>query len=126
MLGTLGSAAGVGALLGPALGGVAATVGVSLTFALVCGVGLAVALRAWFTPAPGPSPSGDKLLAAVLAAVFEPRLVTGLLLIGFSPLLFGVLTVLAPLTLSGFGWGAAAIGASSSSQPFSKPPFIPS
>src|SRR5918998_1379883 len=76
MLGTLGSAAVVGALLGPALGSVAATVGVSLTFALVCGVGLAVALWA-----------------------------------RFSPLLFGVLTVLAPLTLSGFGWGAAAIGA---------------
>ncbi len=110
MLGTLGSAAVVGALLGPALGGVAATVGVSLTFALVCGVGLAVALWAWFTPAPGPLPSGNKPFAAVFAAVFEPRLATGLLLIGFSPLLFGVLTVLAPLTLSEFGWGAAAIG----------------
>jgi MFS family permease len=108
MLGTLGSAAVVGALLGPALGGVAATVGISPTFALVCSVGLAVALWARFTPAP--APSANKSLAAVFAAVFEPRLATGLLLIGFSPLLFGVLTVLAPLTLSGFGWGAAAIG----------------
>jgi MFS family permease len=110
MFGTLGSAAVVGALLGPALGGVAATVGVSLTFALVCSVGLTVALWARFTPAPGPSPSGDRPLAAVFAAVFEPRLATGLVFIGFSPLLFGGLTVLAPLTLSGFGWGAAAIG----------------
>ena len=110
MLGTLGSAAVMGALLGPALGGVAATVGVSLTFALVCCVGLTVALWARFTPVPGPSPPGHKPLAAVFAAVFEPRLATGLLLIAFSPLLFGVLTVLAPLTLSGFGWGAAAIG----------------
>ena len=110
MLGTLGSAAVVGAFLGPALGGVAATVGVSLTFTLVCSVGLAVALWAWFTPAPGPSPSGNKPLATIFAAVFEPRLATGLLLIGFSPLLFGMLTVLAPLTLSSFGWGAAAIG----------------
>ena len=110
MFGTLGSAAVVGALLGPALGGVAATVGVSLTFALVCSLGLTVALWARFTPAPGPSPSGDRPLAAVFAAVLEPRLATGLVFIGFSPLLFGGFTVLAPLTLSGFGWGAAAIG----------------
>src|SRR5215213_9976058 len=46
MLGTLGSAAVVGALLGPVLGSVAATVGVPLAFALVSGVGLAVSLWA--------------------------------------------------------------------------------
>lgn len=110
MLGTLASAAVMGALLGPALGGVAATIGVPLAFSLVCGVGLAVALWARVTPAPGPSPLERKSFVRVFAAVFEPRLTTGLLLIGFSPLLFGVLTVLTPLTLSGFGWGAAAIG----------------
>ena len=56
MLGTLGSAAVVGALLGPVLGSAAATVGVPLAFALISGVGLAVALWASVTPAPAASP----------------------------------------------------------------------
>lgn len=109
MLGTLGSAAVVGALLGPVLGSAAAAVGVPLAFALISGVGLAVALWASVTPAPAASPGGP--FAEAFAAILRPRLMTGLLLIGFSPLLFGVLAVLAPLQLARFGWGAAAIGA---------------
>ena len=109
MLGTLGSAAVVGALLGPVLGSAAATVGVPLAFALISVVGLAVALWAWVTPAPAASPGEP--FAEAFAAILRPRLMTGLLLVGFSPLLFGVLAVLAPLQLDRFGWGAAAIGA---------------
>ena len=109
MLGTLGSAAVVGALLGPVLGSVAATVGIPLAFVLVSGVGLAVAVWAWTAPAPT-APAKGPFLGAI-PALLRPRLATGLVLIGFSPLLFGVLAVLAPLKLAGLGWGAAAVGA---------------
>ena len=94
----------------PRGGGVAATRSASRSRShLVCGVASRVALWSWSHPRLALAVR-NKPLAAVFAAVFEPRLATGLLLIGFSPLLFGMLTVLAPLTLSGFGWGAAAIG----------------
>ncbi len=109
MLGTLGSAAVVGALLGPVLGSVAATVGIPLAFTLVSGVGLAVAVWAWITPAPAAPPGGSSVGA--FPALLRPRLATGLVLIGFSPLLFGVLAVLAPLKLARLGWGAVAVGA---------------
>ncbi len=109
MLGTLGSAAVVGALLGPVLGSAAAMVGIPLAFALVSGVGLAISVWVWATPAPAATPGGP--FAEAFAALLQPRLATGLMLIGFSPLLFGALAVLAPLDLARLGWGAAGIGA---------------
>ena len=109
MIGTLLSAAVVGTLLGPVLGSAAATVGIPLAFTLVCAAGLVVAGWAWVTPAPGPSPG--RPFTETFAAVLRPRLASGLMLIGLSPLLFGVLTVLAPLKLAYLGWSAAAIGA---------------
>ncbi len=108
MIGTLVSAAVVGALLGPVLGGAAATVGISVTFALVSVFGLAVAL--WVLLTPAPSPPGSGLFFGFFAAFSRPNLRVGLAFIGFSPLLFGVLTVLAPLQLSSLGWGAFAVG----------------
>jgi MFS family permease len=109
MIGTLLSAAVVGALLGPVLGGAAATVGIAPAFASVSCAGLAVAVWALLTP--GPSPRLGKPLREVLGAARQPQLLTGLAFIAFSPLLFGALAVLAPLQLSRLGWGAAAIGA---------------
>jgi len=109
MIGTLLSAAVVGALLGPVLGGAAATVGIAPAFASVSCVGLAVA--AWALLTPGPAPIPGRPLREVLAAARRPQLLTGLAFIAFSPLLFGALAVLAPLQLSRLGWGAAAIGA---------------
>ena len=108
MIGTLISGAVVGALLGPVLGAAAATFGVAPSFALVAVFGLAVALWAALTPAPGPSPGVP--LRAVLGAARRSSSGTGLLFVAFSPLLFGALTTLAPLQLSALGWGAAAIG----------------
>ena len=108
MIGTLVSAAVVGALLGPVLGGVAATVGISVTFGLVAVFGLAVALWVLLTPAP-PSATSTSLFG-FFAAFGRPELRVGLAFIGFSPLLFGVLTVLAPLQLSALGWSAFALG----------------
>lgn len=108
MIGTLVSAAVVGALLGPVLGGAAATFGISATFALVSTLGLVVAFSVLLTPAP--SPTGPGSLFGFFAAFSHPNLLVGLAFIGFSPLLFGVLTVLAPLQLSSLGWGAFALG----------------
>ncbi|CAA9458289.1 MAG: hypothetical protein AVDCRST_MAG25-457 [uncultured Rubrobacteraceae bacterium] len=108
MIGTLVSAAVVGALLGPVLGGAAATFGISVTFALVAAFGLVVSLMVVLTPAPSPTGSGS--FFGLFAAFSHPNLLVGLAFIGFSPLLFGVLTVLAPLQLSSLGWGAFALG----------------
>ena len=47
----------------------------------------------------------------MLQPILQPRLATGLWLIGLSPLLFSALAVLVPLELSRLGWGAAAVGA---------------
>ena len=108
MIGTLVSAAVVGSLLGPVLGGAAATFGISVTFTLVSAFGLAVAYWVLLTPAPSPAGSGSPF--GFFAAFSRPDLRLGLLFIGFSPLLFGVLTVLTPLQLSSLGWGALAVG----------------
>ena len=108
MIGTLVSAAVAGSLLGPVLGGVAATIGIAVTFSLVAAFGLAVAL--WVLLTPTPAPAGSSSLLGFFAAFGRPNLRLGLAFIGFSPLLFGVLTVLAPLQLSSLGWGAFALG----------------
>ena len=109
MIGTLLSAAVVGVLLGPALGSTAAIIGIPLVFAFVFAVGLFVTLWASVTPAPG-GPSPERPFAEAFTAIFRPRSMAGLAFIGFSPLLYGVLAVLAPLELSSFGWGTVSIG----------------
>lgn len=108
LIGTLVSAAVVGAMLGPVLGSAAATVGLLPAFGMVAALGIAVAAWAWLTPAP--APSTPRPLFEVFSVALNPRLAAGLALIGLSPLLFSVLTVLAPLSFSRLGWGAAAIG----------------
>ncbi len=108
MLGTLISAAVVGALIGPALGGAAETVGVAQIFFAVSGLGLIVALWALSTPAPPPEKDLPSLRK--LGNLFRPRLSAGLWLIALPPLLFASLAVLSPLEFSSLGWGAAAIG----------------
>jgi MFS family permease len=71
--------------------------------------GLSVVLAAWtlrIEPVPAEHPS----TAAVGRALGNLRFVGGLLLMALPALLWGVLSTLAPLQLSDFGWGAAAIG----------------
>lgn len=109
MLGTLISAAVVGALIGPALGGLAGTVGVAPIFVAVALLGAVVALWTLLTPAP--PPVGGLPTIGSLGALLKPRVSIGLWLIALSPLLFSALAVLSPLELSELGWGAAAIGA---------------
>ena len=108
MLGTAIGAAVFGALLGPVVGGAAATVGTLSTFVTVAA--LAAALAAWAARTAGAAaePGG---LGAVAIALRELRFAGGLWLMLLPALLFGVLAVLVPLELDGLGWGAAAIGA---------------
>ncbi|QIN83597.1 MFS transporter [Rubrobacter tropicus] len=109
LIGVMLSAAVVGALLGPVLGSAAAIVGLVPAFTGVALAGLAIALWAVFEPAP--APTGDGSPVGALGVLRRPRLLTGLLFVAFSPLLFSALTVLVPLDLSAVGWGAAAVGA---------------
>ena len=108
-IGVMISAAVFGALLGPVLGSVAAMVGMVPAFAAVAAVGVGISLWAALEPAPG---TGERRpLLGTVWRVLRPSLVTSLLLIAVSPLLFSALAVLVPLELSKLGWGAAAVGA---------------
>jgi MFS family permease len=109
LIGLMLSAAVFGALLGPVLGSVAATIGLVPTFAAVATVGASIAL--WAALEPAPAPAKRRPFFRMLWPVLQPRLATGLWLIGLSPLLFSVLAVLVPLELSRLGWGAAGVGA---------------
>ena len=109
LIGVMLSAAVFGALLGPVLGSVAATIGLFPAFSAVAVIGVAIAL--WAAIEPSPEPAERRPFFAMLRPVLHPRLATGLWLICVSPLLFSVLAVLVPLELSRLGWGAAAVGA---------------
>jgi MFS-type transporter involved in bile tolerance (Atg22 family) len=103
------SAAVFGTLLGPVLGSVAATIGLVPAFAAVAVVGAVIAL--WAVAEAAPALAVGQPFFATLRPVLQPRLATGLWLIGLSPLLFSALAVLVPLELNRLGWGAAAVGA---------------
>jgi MFS family permease len=108
LLGSAMGAAVFGALLGPVIGAAAAIAGRAPVFAALAG--LAVVLAAWAArmdsvPAEPASP------AALARALRHRRYLAGLGLMALPSLLFGILSVLAPLHLSAAGWGAAAIGA---------------
>ncbi len=109
MIGTVLSAAVVGALLGPVLGSLAATFGILPTFTATAALGLVICVWAALEPAPGPDRRRSFL--RMMRAVAQPRFARGLWLIALSPLLFASLSVLIPLKLADLGWGAAAIGA---------------
>jgi predicted MFS family arabinose efflux permease len=100
------SAAVGGSLLGPVLGAVAARAGAASAFAgvtLVC-----LALAWWVTRLRAPGP--QFVTAEIVTALRDPRLRPALALILLAPLLFGVLSVLVPLTLGVAGWGADRLG----------------
>jgi MFS family permease len=109
MIGTLISAAVVGALLGPVLGSAAAGFGIVPAFSAVAALGAGTAVWAALEPPPANTETGFSLRS--LRALLSPRPATGFVLIALAPLLFSVLVVLAPLEFSALGWGATAIGA---------------
>jgi MFS family permease len=108
LLGSAMGAAVFGAVFGPVIGAAAALLGRAPVFASLAG--LAVVLGAWalrIDSAPAEQPSAAALARALRSRIF----VAGLGLMTLPALLFGVMSVLAPLHLADAGWGAAAIGA---------------
>jgi len=105
----IGTAFGIaifGAILGPVFGGVADTVGIGLSFALVGTVTLGFAGLA----ALGRTSRREAItFDGLTRALGDSRFVGGLWLNMLPALLFGVLLVLTPLALDDAGWGAFAI-----------------
>jgi len=97
----------VGALFGPALGGIASVLGTGGTFSAVAAVAVAVAALALVTD--GPPRGREQPFARLRAALNSRPLLTGLWLVMLPALLFGTTIVLVPLRLSQLGVGAAAI-----------------
>jgi MFS family permease len=107
-IGSAMAAAIVGALLGPVLGGVASIVGQGIAFggAALAALGLGV----WALSTHAPPPTKPQPLRLLLGALREPRIQFGIWFVALPALLFGTLSVLAPLRLEDLGFGAVAIG----------------
>jgi MFS family permease len=103
-------AAGIaGALIGPVVGGAAAAVGTKPVFGGVAAVGLAIAVAAALAPAG--RPEAPQTLAHLAPHLRRPVLLGGMWLVALPAILFGILSVLAPLRLHALGVGAAGISA---------------
>ena len=108
----IGSAMGTaiaGALCGPVLGAVASYTGTGPAFGGVAAVALLLAAAAWRSPAA--RPEAAQPVAMLFRALSARRIQVAMWLCALPALLFGNLSVLAPLRLSHLGWSAAAIGA---------------
>ena len=109
MIGFAMSGAIVGALLGPVLGGAASTVGRLPAFAgvaVLAGILAVIALQL-----PAPARGEAQPLRLIFVALRSRRVLAGMWLLALPALLFGVLSVLAPLQLSSLGWGTVGIAA---------------
>ena len=102
------SAAIVGALFGPVLGGVAAVVGQEWAFGAAALVAVALAAWAFFTDAP--PPTIPQPLGMLVEALRNRRILLSVWFVVLPALLFGTLGVLAPLRLEDLGFSAVAIG----------------
>ena len=109
LIGTAFAAAVGGALFGPVLGGVAAVAGTGRTFGAV-GVA-SLGLVAWAASTPAARPESPQPLRMLGRAFRDPRVLGAFWFVVLPALLFGAVSVLAPLRLSVLGFGAVAIGA---------------
>jgi MFS family permease len=108
-IGSAMAAAIVGALFGPVLGGAASVVGQAIAFGAA---GLAaVALAGWALTMQAPPRAVRQPFRVLLVALRGRRIMLGIWLVALPALLFGTLSVLAPLRLEVLGFGAVAIGA---------------
>ena len=103
------SAAIVGALFGPVLGGVASIVGQGAAFGAAALVAIALAIWALLTPAP--PPARPQPLGVFIRALRNRHILLGVWFVIVPALLFGTMSVLAPLRLEELGFTAVAIGA---------------
>jgi MFS family permease len=109
LIGTAFAAAVGGALFGPVLGGVASVAGTGWSFGIV-GVA-SLALATWAAVIPAPQPQEQQPLSMFLRALRDRRILLGVWFVCLPAMLFGTLSVLAPLKLSDLGFSAVAIGA---------------
>ncbi len=109
LIGRAFAAAVVGALFGPVIGGIASFAGIGWTFGAVAVASLGLVACAAATPAPRPMERQG--LSPLMQALRDRRVLAAFWFVFLPALLFGVLTVLAPLRLSVLGLGAVAIGA---------------
>ena len=109
LIGSAFGAAIAGALFGPVVGAVASYTGTAPAFGAVAGLAIALLAAAWLTPAA--TPERQQPLGMLFQALSVRRIRIGVWLVLLPALLFGNLSVLAPLRLSHLGWGAAAVGA---------------
>jgi MFS family permease len=108
LIGAAMSAAIVGALFGPVLGGIASVVGIEVAFAGVALLGLVLA--AWAALTPATRPERAQPLSTLWAAIRDRGILAAVWFVTLPALLFSTMGVLAPLRLDALGWGAVAIG----------------
>ena len=109
LIGQVFAAAVAGALFGPVIGAVASRAGIAPTFGAVAAASFLLVIWAALTPAEGAAePQGAGVFLRALA---DRSILAAGWFVLLPALLFGTLSVLAPLRLSSLGFGAGAIGA---------------
>jgi MFS family permease len=109
LIGTAMSAAIVGALFGPVLGGVASLIGVEVAFTSVAAVGLGLAV--WAALMPAAKPEQPQPLSMLWAAIKDPAVLGSVWFVTLPALLFSTMGVLSSLRLDELGMTAVGIGA---------------
>jgi MFS family permease len=108
LIGAALAAAIAGALLGPVLGTAATQTSPKLVFLLVAGLG--GLLLVWTLNEQAPAASGTSGALGFWPALRDRRVLTGMWLTTLSALLYGTLSVLAPLRLSHLGASNVTVG----------------
>ncbi len=108
LIGRAMGAAVFGELLGPVLGVAASALGRTAIFSALAGL---AAILAWMTVQIDVESPLEAVDVTLRSALGVRRFTNGLILLAIASMLFGLLSVLAPLHLAAAGWGAAAIGA---------------
>jgi MFS family permease len=109
LIGAALSAAIVGVLLGPVLGGAATVLSPEAVFSAVAVVAAVLAAWAWTMPAAEPEESPG--IGAMLRALRRPAVLVGFWLFTIPALFAGVVEVLVPLRMDDLGAAGTAIGA---------------
>jgi MFS family permease len=108
LIGAALSAAIVGVLLGPVLGGAATLLSPEAVFSAVAVV--AAVFAAWAWSMPGVEPEESPGVGAMLRALARPAVLVGFWIFALPALFSGVIEVLVPLHLHDLDVGGAAIG----------------
>jgi MFS family permease len=109
LIGAALSAAIVGVLLGPVLGGAATVLSPEAVFSSVAVV--AAGLAAWTWTMPGVEPEPSPGMRAMLRSLGRPAVLLGFWIFTIPALFSGVIEVLVPLRLDDLGVSGATIGA---------------